>query len=80
MLSHVFGSARPFLDCNGQSRPSRLPILLSQIGPDNSLRNEIEVVHEIQRNVDQKFFRNTLVQLSSAMYVVQISRSPRRNA
>jgi hypothetical protein len=64
MVSHVFGSARAFLDCDGQSRPSRLPILLSQIGPDNDLRNEIEVVQEIHRDVDQKLFGNTLVQLS----------------
>ena len=63
MLSHAFGSARAFLDCSGQSRPPRLPILLRQIGPDSDLRNEIEVVQEIQRDVDQKFFGDTLVQL-----------------
>ena len=64
MVSHAFGSARAFLDCDGQSRPPRFPILLSQIGPDNDLRNEIEVVQEMQRDVGQKFFGNTLVQLS----------------
>src|SRR6266702_7193472 len=64
MVSHAFGAARAFLDCDGQSRPPRRPILLSQIGPDNDLRNEIEMVEEIQRDVRQKFFGNTLVQLS----------------
>src|ERR1700759_229994 len=64
MVPYTFGSARALLDCDGQFRPPRLPIMFSQIGPDNDLRNEIEMIEQIQRDVGQKFFGNALVQLA----------------